>query len=206
MVLSPAQQAASQYIHMLRSEEAPEVLARDGFAQLRQILLGTRRAPGGVAPEEEARYVEAWSRPGALRAMTNWYRAMPVPPPVLSVQPSSPGDSLLQDSSASSSSSSSSTSSSPSLRASVVNPSYSSLSAEQAAALARIPRIMIAIPTLVVWGMQDHVLRPSLLDGLGEFVPDLKIFRIEGGTHWIPSDSSDKVNAAARGHLDARLG
>jgi epoxide hydrolase 4 len=48
------------------------------------------------------------------------------------------------------------------------------------------------VPTLVVWGMQDHALLPSLLEGLDEFVPDLTIHRIEDGTHWIAHDTPTK--------------
>lgn len=72
-------------------------------------------------------------------------------------------------------------------------------------ALKSIPQVMIRVPTLVVWGMKDHALLPSLLEGLGEYVPDLEIVRIEDGTHWIPSDSPEEVNRAVRDYLERRL-
>lgn len=184
IVLQPGQQESSQYIHMLRSERAEDVLSRDDFKLMKKFIFSSMKTPYGVSAEDEAMYVEAWSRQGAIRGSTNWYRAMPAPPPDLSAQASSPGDSGSKDSS------------SPS----------SSLTPAQAAALARIPRIMIRVPTLVVWGMQDHALLPTLLEGLDEFVPDLTIVRIEEGTHWITSDCPDEVNRAVRAYLDARLG
>ncbi|MBK0394683.1 alpha/beta fold hydrolase [Ramlibacter algicola] len=50
-----------------------------------------------------------------------------------------------------------------------------------------LPREMltVTVPTLVVWGMQDVALRPSLLDGLDEYVHDLAIERVPDASHWI---------------------
>ncbi|MEX2520500.1 MAG: alpha/beta hydrolase [Paracoccaceae bacterium] len=72
-----AQSAASQYFHYLRDERAEARLSADGYARLEQLfadgmdlawLSGARRAA----------YMEAWSRPGALNGMLNWYRATPL--------------------------------------------------------------------------------------------------------------------------------
>ena len=41
------------------------------------------------------------------------------------------------------------------------------------------------MPTLVIWGEGDIALLPSLLDGLEAFVPNLRIVRVPGATHWI---------------------
>jgi len=40
-------------------------------------------------------------------------------------------------------------------------------------------------PTLVVWAENDIALPVALLDGLEEFVPDLRVVRVPGATHWI---------------------
>jgi pimeloyl-ACP methyl ester carboxylesterase len=41
------------------------------------------------------------------------------------------------------------------------------------------------VPTLVLWGMADIALPPRLLDGLPDVVPQLRIERVERGTHWL---------------------
>lgn len=58
---------------------------------------------------------------------------------------------------------------------------------DPAAAAVTIPREMldVKVPTLVIWGMGDIALLPTLLDGLDDYVPQLQIRRVEGATHWI---------------------
>lgn len=58
---------------------------------------------------------------------------------------------------------------------------------DPAAAAVDLPKRMltIALPTLVVWGMDDVALPPVLLDGLEEYVPDLTLYKVLGATHWI---------------------
>lgn len=58
---------------------------------------------------------------------------------------------------------------------------------EPAAASIALPREMLTIdvPTLVLWGMQDVALLPSLLDGLQEYVPRLTVDKIDDASHWI---------------------
>ena len=58
---------------------------------------------------------------------------------------------------------------------------------DPAAAAVDLPKRMltIALPTLVVWGMDDVALPPVLLDGLEEYVPDLTLHKVLGATHWI---------------------
>ena len=63
----------------------PELaLGAANFAQLRRSLGATAR-PGIFGAHEAERYRTAWSQPGALTAMLNWYRALPLtartPPP-----------------------------------------------------------------------------------------------------------------------------
>lgn len=62
---------------------------------------------------------------------------------------------------------------------------------------------VVRVPTLVIWGMRDGFLRPSLLDGLDACVPDLRIERIEEGTHWVIHEQPGRVNALIRGFIDA---
>lgn len=55
--------------------------------------------------------------------------------------------------------------------------------------------------TLVVWGMSDVALRPELLEGLDELVPDLEVVRIPEGTHWVVQEFPERVNGAIREFL-----
>jgi pimeloyl-ACP methyl ester carboxylesterase len=59
----------------------------------------------------------------------------------------------------------------------------------------------VRVPTLVVWGMQDSALLPGNLDGLDSYVPDLRIHRIEDGSHWVINEQPEAVNAAIRAFL-----
>ncbi len=43
----------------------------------------------------------------------------------------------------------------------------------------------IKIPTQIIWGMRDMALRPELLDGLEDYIADLRIHKIDDATHWI---------------------
>lgn len=62
----------------------------------------------------------------------------------------------------------------------------------------RIPglrRSLDGVPTLVLWGEGDRYLGPELLDGLDALVPDLRLVRIPGASHWLASDAAGRVNA-----------
>ena len=80
---SPAQSAASHYIHKYRGPDAAERLSRNGCADL---IDGLReddgRLPAWFDAETQARYVQAWSQPGALNAALNYYRAGTLFPPL----------------------------------------------------------------------------------------------------------------------------
>ena len=41
------------------------------------------------------------------------------------------------------------------------------------------------VPTLVIWAEEDSALPVALLDGLEAYVPDLRVVRVPGATHWI---------------------
>lgn len=53
--------------------------------------------------------------------------------------------------------------------------------------------VTVQVPTLVVWGMRDAALPPSLLDGLSEWVPDLRIERVPDASHWIVHEQAETV-------------
>lgn len=76
---NPDQAKASQYIVDMQAEDADAAFAADDFARLRHSFRQIE-AKGLFGPDELARYRAAWSQPGAVRAMLNWYRAMRVKP------------------------------------------------------------------------------------------------------------------------------
>ena len=58
---------------------------------------------------------------------------------------------------------------------------------DPAAAAVLLPpgMLQVTLPTLVPWGTGDTALLPELLEGLAAFVPQMRLERIEGATHWI---------------------
>lgn len=73
----PQQRQASQYVNRLRAPDAEALLAGDGYRRLLNMVEKFSAAPF-MTQEMRAGYLEAWSRPGALTAMLNWYRASPI--------------------------------------------------------------------------------------------------------------------------------
>lgn len=80
LVRDPAQQAASAYMNDYQSPDAEAELSRDGYRALAERLRESS-ARDWLDDARLARYVDAWSRPGALTAGLNYYRASPVRPP-----------------------------------------------------------------------------------------------------------------------------
>jgi epoxide hydrolase 4 len=81
---SPRQLLRSWYMFMIQLPGLPEWSARRG--DWRGLLDGLRDSslPGTFQEEDFAEYRKAWSHPGAMTAMLNWYRAMfryGAPPP-----------------------------------------------------------------------------------------------------------------------------
>jgi pimeloyl-ACP methyl ester carboxylesterase len=85
MTRDPAQRRRSAYVRFFRLPWLPErVLAARDFHALRQGFRDAARKDA-FTPEDLAIYRIAWSQPGALRGMLNWYRAlMDQPPPASS--------------------------------------------------------------------------------------------------------------------------
>lgn len=80
------QRKASQYINRLRQPDAVALMSQDGFARTFRMIEGFSRT-GWMTPEEREGYRAAWSRPGAMNAMLNWYRASPVVVPEPGAEP-----------------------------------------------------------------------------------------------------------------------
>jgi pimeloyl-ACP methyl ester carboxylesterase len=73
---NPRQWLRSWYGLFFQIPRLPEFLiSANGFWLGKRSLILTSR-PGTFAAENLARHVEAWSQPGAMTAMLNWYRAL----------------------------------------------------------------------------------------------------------------------------------
>lgn len=59
-------------------------------------------------------------------------------------------------------------------------------------------KLVVRVPTLVIWGEKDTALTVQNLRGLEEFVPDLTIKRVADGSHWVIHEKPGKVNAFIR--------
>ena len=76
----PSQILKSLYVGFFQVPRLPEaMLSADNHLSLKDALLRTSR-PGTFSEQDIAPYEHAWSQPGALTAMLNWYRALPFKP------------------------------------------------------------------------------------------------------------------------------
>jgi pimeloyl-ACP methyl ester carboxylesterase len=82
LIEDSGQRRASQYINALKLPGSDRLIGRDLDRFFEQAIVGNAAMPDMTASERQA-YITDWSQPGALRAMTNWYRAAEVlvPPP-----------------------------------------------------------------------------------------------------------------------------
>ncbi len=70
-----AQRKRSWYMFFFQLPFIPEAfLRKDSFSFMKRSLQGTARK-GTFTDEDLEQYVEAWSRPGVVTGMLNWYRA-----------------------------------------------------------------------------------------------------------------------------------
>ena len=76
LIEDEGQRKASAYMHFLREPEAEALLSANSFEKLLGMLSRFGPQPW-LTPEKRAGYLEAWSAPGALTGMLNWYRASP---------------------------------------------------------------------------------------------------------------------------------
>jgi pimeloyl-ACP methyl ester carboxylesterase len=60
-------------------------------------------------------------------------------------------------------------------------------------------------PTYVIWGEEDTVLPPCMLDGLDQFVPQLEVTRVPGASHWIVHEQPALVARLVANRLSKKL-
>lgn len=167
---NPAQQKASQYMLMFRSEKAEQNLSANNYAGLVNAVLGEGLKNGVFTEDDKQAYIKAWSQPGALTGGLNYYRAAKVGPPA---PPRPEGDSAAP-------------------------------APESATNFAPDPtKLMVKVPTLVIWGEKDTALLTGNLEGLDQFVPQLTIKRIPEGTHWVIHEKPAEVNDYIRDFISA---
>lgn len=70
-------------------------------------------------------------------------------------------------------------------------------------AMLNAPFPQLAIPTLVIWAMNDMALPPSNLDGIEDLVPGVRIVEVDDCGHFVPWEAPDAVNAALDDFLGA---
>lgn len=61
--------------------------------------------------------------------------------------------------------------------------------------------LKVSVPTLVLWGLEDPALLPTLLDGLDAWVPRLRVQPLPGASHWIVHEQEHRVMLALTGLL-----
>jgi pimeloyl-ACP methyl ester carboxylesterase len=67
----------SYYVGLIQVPRLPEAaLSANGHLGLKRALTESS-LPGTYTEEDLRHYVSAWAKPGALRAMLGWYRAIP---------------------------------------------------------------------------------------------------------------------------------
>jgi pimeloyl-ACP methyl ester carboxylesterase len=83
LVEDKAQRAASQYMRAFRDPDFEKFVGAIGFEAFFDKSFRNHVDVSTIPGEERQTYIDQWSRPGALTAMLNWYRAsqMVVPPP-----------------------------------------------------------------------------------------------------------------------------
>ncbi|MBR7791968.1 alpha/beta hydrolase [Undibacterium sp. FT147W] len=59
----------------------------------------------------------------------------------------------------------------------------------------------VNVPTRIIWGENDKALPKTLLDGIEDFVADVRVERIAEGSHWIIHEQPERINQLIRRFL-----
>jgi epoxide hydrolase 4 len=60
----------------------------------------------------------------------------------------------------------------------------------------------IDVPTLMIWGEEDTALDIRCTDGTSAFVPDFRLVRLPGVSHWVQQEAPEQVNAILHDWLE----
>ena len=83
LIEDEAQRAASQYMRAFRNPAMEAMIHAMGLEAFFEKSFGAHVDLAAIPPEEKTAYLEDWSRPGAMTAMLNWYRASRVEVPAV---------------------------------------------------------------------------------------------------------------------------
>ena len=75
LIEDEAQRAASQYMRAFRNPGMETGIEAMGYDSFFDKSFAKHAAPSLIPADERRIYIDQWSRPGALTAMLNWYRA-----------------------------------------------------------------------------------------------------------------------------------
>jgi pimeloyl-ACP methyl ester carboxylesterase len=64
--------------------------------------------------------------------------------------------------------------------------------------------LRVTVPTFVLWGTEDAILLPNLLEGLGDLVPDLTVQKVEGAGHGLVREQPELVSRMIADYLSTR--
>ena len=81
LLKNPAQREAMRYTLLFRSARAEALLSENDYARLAAMFASWEIGGETLDPAFVAAYKQAWSQPGALEAMLNYYRATQLHPP-----------------------------------------------------------------------------------------------------------------------------
>lgn len=166
---NPDQQKASQYMLMFRGDKAEATLSANDYGLLVNAVLAPGLKAGVFTEQDKKAYIEAWSQPGALTGGLNYYRASRAGPPPPRNESATGGSS-----------------------------SATGNFAVDSAQLMVPAKLMVKVPTLVIWGEKDTALLTGNLEGLDQFVPDLTIKRIPDASHWVVHEKPAEVDGFIR--------
>jgi pimeloyl-ACP methyl ester carboxylesterase len=69
----------------------------------------------------------------------------------------------------------------------------------------RYRRRRLTVPTLLLYGAEDPVIRPHHLEGWQPYADDMRVEHVPGIGHFIVDEVPDRVAARAREHFDAQV-
>lgn len=81
LIENDAQRLASQYIRAFRNPDFEKFVDRIGYGAFFDRSFDGHVDIASITPSERQAYIDEWSRPGALTAMLNWYRASAIKVP-----------------------------------------------------------------------------------------------------------------------------
>ena len=134
------QLARSWYMYFFRIPFLPEYLLRRRNYQALTEALTKRSQPNTFSATDLDRCRAAWSQPGALKSMINWYRALMRDKPVTTKS------------------------------------------------------VQITVPTLLIWGSQDHALGQEMAQPSIDLCDQGELRMISNAGHWVHREASSTVN------------